>query len=84
MPAVVSVPNAIRALSMDAVQKPTAATPRPHGHGRYRRVLCVTTCSTTKQPQWANRDRFVLSNGHGSMLIYSLLHLTGTTCPSMT
>ena len=71
--------DAIRALSMDAVQKANSGHPGApmgmaeialalwHGHLRHNPA----------NPAWADRDRFVLSNGHGSMLIYSLLHLTG-------
>ncbi|GAA4329182.1 transketolase [Pigmentiphaga soli] len=75
--------NAIRALSMDAVQKANSGHPGApmgmadiavalwHGHLRHNPA----------NPAWADRDRFVLSNGHGSMLIYSLLHLTGYDLP---
>jgi transketolase len=51
---------------------------RPHGHGGYRRsAVAWPPRHNPNNPKWANRDRFVLSNGHGSMLLYSLLHLTG-------
>jgi len=71
--------NAIRALSMDAVQKANSGHPgAPMGMAEIAEVLWNHNLShNPKNPQWANRDRFVLSNGHGSMLIYSLLHLTG-------
>ena len=50
----------------------------PHGYGRYcRGALERLHEAQSANPKWADRDRFVLSNGHGSMLIYSLLHLTG-------
>lgn len=71
--------NAIRALSMDAVQKANSGHPgAPMGMAEIAEVLWNHNLShNPNNPQWANRDRFVLSNGHGSMLIYSLLHLTG-------
>ncbi|HWT28428.1 MAG TPA: transketolase, partial [Methylophilaceae bacterium] len=71
--------NAIRALSMDAVQKANSGHPgAPMGMAEIAEVLWNHNLShNPKNPNWANRDRFVLSNGHGSMLIYSLLHLTG-------
>lgn len=71
--------NAIRALSMDAVQQANSGHPgAPMGMADIAEVLWRDHMSHNPQnPQWANRDRFVLSNGHGSMLIYSLLHLTG-------
>ncbi|SFA92021.1 transketolase [Azotobacter beijerinckii] len=71
--------NAIRALSMDAVQKANSGHPgAPMGMADIAEVLWRDYLSHNPgNPQWANRDRFVLSNGHGSMLIYSLLHLTG-------
>lgn len=71
--------NAIRALSMDAVQKANSGHPgAPMGMAEIAEVLWNHNLRhNPKNPQWANRDRFVLSNGHGSMLIYSLLHLTG-------
>ena len=76
--------NAIRALAMDAVQASQLRPPRrPHGHGRHgRRAVGHATSSTTRaNPKWVDRDRFVLSNGHGSMLLYALLHLTGYKLP---
>lgn len=71
--------NAIRALSMDAVQKANSGHPgAPMGMADIAEVLWRDYMQhNPSNPQWANRDRFVLSNGHGSMLIYSLLHLTG-------
>lgn len=71
--------NAIRALSMDAVQKANSGHPgAPMGMADIAEVLWRGPLKhNPANPQWANRDRFVLSNGHGSMLIYSLLHLTG-------
>ena len=71
--------NAIRALSMDAVERAKSGHPgMPMGMADiaevlWRRYLNHNPCN----PEWSNRDRFVLSNGHGSMLIYSLLHLSG-------
>ncbi|WP_426415403.1 transketolase [Aestuariirhabdus sp. LZHN29] len=71
--------NAIRALSMDAVQKAKSGHPgAPMGMADIAEVLWGDYLQhNPANPNWANRDRFVLSNGHGSMLIYSLLHLTG-------
>ena len=71
--------NAIRALSMDAVQKANSGHPgAPMGMAEIAEELWTQHLShNPTNPKWANRDRFVLSNGHGSMLIYSLLHLTG-------
>ena len=71
--------NAIRALSMDAVQKAKSGHPgAPMGMADIAEVLWNDFMShNPSNPQWFDRDRFVLSNGHGSMLIYSLLHLTG-------
>lgn len=71
--------NAIRALSMDAVQKANSGHPgAPMGMADIAEVLWNGHLKhNPANPQWADRDRFVLSNGHGSMLIYSLLHLTG-------
>ncbi|MET1256868.1 transketolase [Aliikangiella maris] len=73
--------NAIRALSMDAVQKAKSGHPgAPMGMADIAQVLwCDHLRHNPSNPEWVNRDRFVLSNGHGSMLIYSLLHLTGYT-----
>lgn len=71
--------NAIRALSMDAVQKAKSGHPgAPMGMADIAEVLWNDFMKhNPTNPQWFDRDRFVLSNGHGSMLIYSLLHLTG-------
>ncbi|MDP2568216.1 transketolase [Photobacterium damselae subsp. piscicida] len=71
--------NAIRALSMDGVQQANSGHPgAPMGMADIAEVLWRSHMNHNPQnPNWANRDRFVLSNGHGSMLIYSLLHLTG-------
>ena len=71
--------NAIRALSMDAVQKAKSGHPgAPMGMADIAEVLWNDYLQhNPNNPNWANRDRFVLSNGHGSMLIYSLLHLSG-------
>ena len=75
--------NAIRALSMDAVQKANSGHPgAPMGMADIAQVLWNDFMRhNPTNPQWSNRDRFVLSNGHGSMLIYSLLHLTGYDLP---
>ncbi len=75
--------NAIRALSMDAVQKANSGHPgAPMGMADIAEVLWNSYLKhNPKNPQWSNRDRFVLSNGHGSMLIYSLLHLSGYNLP---
>ncbi|HKJ53742.1 MAG TPA: transketolase, partial [Gammaproteobacteria bacterium] len=71
--------NAIRALSMDAVQKANSGHPgAPMGMADIAEVLYNDFMRhNPANPQWADRDRFVLSNGHGSMLVYSVLHLTG-------
>jgi transketolase len=71
--------NAIRALSMDAVQKANSGHPgAPMGMADIAEVLWNDHLKHNPgNPDWSDRDRFVLSNGHGSMLIYSLLHLTG-------
>ncbi|GAB2950235.1 transketolase [Hafnia psychrotolerans] len=75
--------NAIRALSMDAVQKAKSGHPgAPMGMADIAEVLWRDYMNhNPTNPHWADRDRFVLSNGHGSMLIYSLLHLTGYDLP---
>lgn len=75
--------NAIRALSMDAVQKANSGHPgAPMGMADIAEVLWNDYMNhNPANPNWANRDRFILSNGHGSMLIYSLLHLTGYDLP---
>jgi transketolase len=68
---------------MDAVQKANSGHPgAPMGMADIAEVLWNDfMCHNPTNPQWSNRDRFVLSNGHGSMLIYSLLHLTGYALP---
>ncbi|WP_218829070.1 transketolase, partial [Serratia marcescens] len=75
--------NAIRALSMDAVQKANSGHPgAPMGMADIAEILWRDYLNhNPTNPHWADRDRFVLSNGHGSMLIYSLLHLTGYDLP---
>jgi transketolase len=75
--------NAIRALSMDAVQKASSGHPgAPMGMADIAEVLWNDHMNhNPTNPEWADRDRFVLSNGHGSMLIYSLLHLSGYDLP---
>ena len=71
--------NAIRALSMDAVQRANSGHPgMPMGMADIAQVLWGDFLRyNPANPRWADRDRFVLSNGHGSMLLYSLLYLTG-------
>lgn len=71
--------NAIRSLSMDAVQKANSGHPgAPMGMADIAEVLWNDYLNhNPADPSWADRDRFVLSNGHGSMLLYSLLHLSG-------
>ena len=75
--------NAIRALSMDAVQQANSGHPgAPMGMADIAEVLWNDyLVHNPADPDWVNRDRFVLSNGHGSMLLYSLLHLTGYELP---
>jgi transketolase len=75
--------NAIRALAMDAVQKANSGHPgAPMGMAEIAEVLWNHHLRhNPANPKWADRDRFVLSNGHGSMLIYALLHLTGYDLP---
>lgn len=75
--------SAIRALAMDAVQKANSGHPgMPMGMAEIAEVLWVHHLRhNPANPEWADRDRFVLSNGHGSMLIYALLHLTGYDLP---
>ena len=79
MPTRRELANAIRALSMDAVQQAKSGHPgAPMGMADVAQVLWNDHIKyNPSNAKWANRDRFVLSNGHGSMLIYSLLHLTG-------
>lgn len=71
--------SAVRALAMDAVQKANSGHPgMPMGMAEIAEVLWIHHLRhNPKNPNWFDRDRFVLSNGHGSMLIYALLHLTG-------
>jgi len=80
-----SMANAIRALSMDAVQAANSGHPgMPMGMADVATVLFSDFLKyDPKAPKWADRDRFVLSAGHGSMLIYSLLHLTGYARPTL-
>ncbi len=79
MPSRQQLANAIRALSMDSVQKANSGHPgMPMGMADIAEVLWNDYLKHNPQdPHWPNRDRFILSNGHGSMLLYSLLHLTG-------
>ena len=83
MPSRRELANAIRALSMDAIQKAKSGHPgAPMGMADIAEVLWNDFLThNPANPKWANRDRFVLSNGHGSMLLYSLLHLTGYDLP---
>jgi len=83
MPSRRDLANAIRALSMDAVQKAKSGHPgAPMGMADIAEVLWNDyLVHNPADPTWPNRDRFVLSNGHGSMLLYSLLHLTGYDLP---
>ncbi len=75
--------NALRALAMDAVQQANSGHPgMPMGMAEIAEALWHRHLRhNPAHPQWANRDRFVLSNGHGSMLLYALLHLTGYDLP---
>jgi len=72
--------NAIRFLSIDAVQKAQSGHPgMPMGMADIAEVLWNDILRhNPTNPKWLNRDRFVLSNGHGSMLLYSVLHLSGS------
>ena len=83
MPSRKELANAIRALAMDAVQAANSGHPgMPMGMADIAEVLWNDFLShNPKNPKWSNRDRFVLSNGHGSMLQYALLHLTGYDLP---
>ena len=83
MPSRQQLANAIRVLSMDAIQKAKSGHPgAPMGMADIAEVLWRDYLKhNPADPQWADRDRFILSNGHGSMLIYSLLHLTGYDLP---
>jgi len=80
-----SMANAVRALSMDAVQAANSGHPgMPMGMADVATVLWTRYLKhDPAAPEWADRDRFVLSAGHGSMLIYSLLHLSGYARPTM-
>jgi len=75
--------NAIRALAMDAVQKANSGHPgMPMGMAEIAEVVWNHNLRhNPANPKWADRDRFVVSNGHGSMLLYALLHLTGYDLP---
>src|SRR5436190_3546049 len=75
--------NAIRALSMDAVQQANSGHPgAPMGMADIAEVLWNDFLKHNPvNPKWVDRDRFVLSNGHASMLLYSLLHLSGYDLP---
>src|SRR5260221_23910 len=79
----IDLANAIRALAMDAVQKANSGHPgMPMGMAEIAEVLWNPHLRhNPANPKWADRDRFVLSNGHGSMLLYALLHLTGYALP---
>jgi len=83
MPSRNQLANAIRALSMDAVQQANSGHPgAPMGMADIAEVLWNDyLVHNPSNPDWADRDRFILSNGHGSMLIYSLLHLSGYNLP---
>lgn len=83
MPSRRQLANAIRALSMDAVQQANSGHPgAPMGMADIAEVLWNDHLRhNPANPQWLNRDRFVLSNGHGSMLLYSLLNLSGYALP---
>jgi transketolase len=83
MPSRRELANAIRALSMDAVEAAKSGHPgMPMGMADIAEVLWNDFLShNPANPKWFNRDRFMLSNGHGSMLLYSLLHLTGYDFP---
>jgi transketolase len=83
MPTRKELANAIRALSMDAVQKANSGHPgAPMGMADIAEVLWNSFLKhNPNNPDWSDRDRFVLSNGHGSMLVYSLLHLSGYDLP---
>jgi transketolase len=83
MPSRRELANAIRALSMDAVQAANSGHPgMPMGMADIAQVLWSDFMRhNPKNPKWSGRDRFILSNGHGSMLLYSVLHLTGYDLP---
>src|SRR3954453_15543243 len=75
--------NAIRVLAMDAVQQANSGRPgMPMGMADIAEVLWNGHLPhNPANPKWANRDRFVISNGHGSMLLYAVLHLSGYALP---
>ncbi len=79
MPSRRQLANAIRALAMDAVQMANSGHPgMPMGMADIAEVLWRDFLHhNPKNPNWSNRDRFILSNGHGAMLQYALLHLSG-------
>src|SRR6202000_3213012 len=83
MPTRFDLANAIRALAMDAVQRANSGHPgAPMGMADIAEVLWNDYLHhDPAQPKWINRDRFVLSNGHASMLLYALLHLSGYPLP---
>ncbi|MEK6806606.1 MAG: transketolase [Pseudomonadota bacterium] len=83
MPTRLELANAVRALAMDAVQKANSGHPgMPMGMADIAEVLWNDFLHhNPADPAWPNRDRFVVSNGHGSMLLYALLHLTGYDLP---
>ena len=83
MPSRRELANAVRALAMDAVQRANSGHPgMPMGMADIAEVLWNDHLKhDPADPEWADRDRFVLSNGHGSMLLYALLHLTGYALP---
>ena len=85
VPGYASMANAIRALSMDAVQAANSGHPgMPMGMADVATVLFSQFLKfDPAAPKWADRDRFVLSAGHGSMLVYSLLYLTGYERPTI-
>src|SRR3546814_11965803 len=80
-----SMANATRVLAMDAVQQANSGHPgAPMGMADIAQALWTRHLShNPSAPAWADSDRFVLSNGHGSMLIYALLHLTGYDLPQI-
>jgi len=75
--------NTVRMLAVDAVEKARSGHPgMPMGAADYAIILWTRyLCHNPKDPSWPNRDRFILSAGHGSMLLYSLLHLAGYDLP---
>ena len=83
MPSRRQLANAIRALSMDAVQRANSGHPgAPMGMADIAEALWNGVLRHNPgNPQWVDRDRFVMSNGHGSMLLYAILHLSGYELP---